>query len=70
MLAIQPGRIDRANEELRSVGIGTGIRHGKNSLAFMSQLKVFVFKAGAIDRLASRACSYLRNGCSQRSKHP
>ena len=34
----------RANEKLRTIGIGPRIRHGKNSLSFVLELKVFVLK--------------------------
>lgn len=44
MLPIQPGRFGGAEEELRSVGVGTSVGHTKNTGTGMLQLEVFIGK--------------------------
>ena len=55
MSSIQPRGISCADEELRTIGVGSSIGHREGSLSSVLQLKVFVFKFGAIDGLASCA---------------
>ena len=53
--AIQPGRLHGADEELRAVGVAAGIGHGQHARARVRQIKVLIFKLGAIDAFASSA---------------
>ena len=55
VLIVQPGSLDSANEELRSVGVGSGIGRGQNARTGMLQGEVLVGKIVAIDRLAASA---------------
>lgn len=55
MLAIQPGRLSSAQEELAPIGVGPGIGHGQNTRARVLQGKVLVRKLLAPDGLASSA---------------
>ncbi len=53
VLSVQPSGLGSADKELRSVGVGTGIGHGKDTFTSMLQGEVFVFKLGSIDGLAT-----------------
>ena len=55
MLAVEPVGLDSAQEELRSVGVGTSVGHGKNAGAGVLELKVLILKLHAIDGLAASA---------------
>lgn len=49
VLAIQPGSLDSANEELGAVGVGTGIGHRQDTRAFVLQGEVLVSELFAVD---------------------
>mmetsp|Transcript_37546 Transcript_37546/g.97103 ORF Transcript_37546/g.97103 Transcript_37546/m.97103 type:complete len:224 (-) Transcript_37546:24-695(-) len=55
MLAVKPRSLDRAQEELGSVGARSGVRHGEDAGARVLQREVLVGKLCAIDRLAAGA---------------
>lgn len=57
MLAIQPRRVSRADEELRAVGVGAGIGHGQGTEATMLETEIFIGELLTIDRFATRAIS-------------
>ena len=42
VLAIQPGGLDGADEELRAVGVGAGVGHGEDTRAGVLQGEVLV----------------------------
>jgi len=49
VLAIQPGCLGSAEEELRPVGVLAGVGHRQNTGSGMLQLKVLIFKLVAVD---------------------
>jgi len=53
VLAVEPLRLRCADEELRSVGSGTGVGHGQNAGAGVLLHEVLVCELGAVDRLAT-----------------
>ena len=53
MLAIKPSGLDSADEELRSVGVGTSVGHGQDTRSSMGKGEVLIGKLFTIDRLAS-----------------
>jgi len=55
MLAIQPGGLDGAQEELGSVGVGAGVGHGKNSGAGVLEGEVLVGELFTVDGLTAGA---------------
>jgi len=55
MLAIQPGRLDGGDEELRSVGVRAGIGHGQIHGSLMLELEVLIGKLLPVNRLAAAA---------------
>lgn len=55
VLAVQPGRRDRAQEELASVGVLASVGHGKHARPGVLELEVLVIKLIAIDGLAAGA---------------
>jgi len=57
VLAVQPGGDNGGDEELRTVGIGTGIGHGEHTRLGMGLLEVLVCELLTVDRLATRAIS-------------
>ena len=57
MLSVEPPGLGGVDEELRSVGSGTGIGHGEDSGAGVLLQEVLVGKLGSIDRLTSSAIS-------------
>jgi len=57
VLAVQPRSLDRGDEELGTIGVGAGIRHGQNVRAGVLELEVFVGELGAVDRLSSATVS-------------
>ena len=57
VLSVEPLRLRRADEELRSVGSGTGVRHGEDAGTSVLLQEVLVGELGAVDRLASGAVS-------------
>lgn len=52
---VQPGRLHRADEELRAVGVGTGVGHRQGSGSGVLQGEVLVLELVAVDGLASGA---------------
>ena len=57
VLAVEPLRLRCADEELRSVGSWTGVRHGENAGTGVLLHKVLVGELGAVDRLTACAVS-------------
>jgi len=55
VLAIQPFCFSCAQEELGSVGVGTGICHGQDSGASVLQLEVLILELVSVDALATGA---------------
>jgi len=53
VLAVQPCRLDGAQEELRTIGVRTGVGHAQNASSGMLQLEVFVSELRAVDRLSA-----------------
>lgn len=57
MLAVEPRRLRRTDEELRSVRSRAGIRHGEDSRTGVLLDEVLVGELGAVDGLAAGAVS-------------
>eukprot|EP00303_Exanthemachrysis_gayraliae_P009057 CAMPEP_0206001816 /NCGR_PEP_ID=MMETSP1464-20131121/2350_1 /ASSEMBLY_ACC=CAM_ASM_001124 /TAXON_ID=119497 /ORGANISM="Exanthemachrysis gayraliae, Strain RCC1523" /LENGTH=302 /DNA_ID=CAMNT_0053375139 /DNA_START=202 /DNA_END=1111 /DNA_ORIENTATION=+ len=55
VLAVQPARLGRADEELAPVGVGPGVCHGQDARARVRELEVLVGELAAVDGLAARA---------------
>ena len=55
MLAVEPVGLDGAEEELRAVGAGTGVGHGEDPGAGVSELEVLVGELVTVDGLSSRS---------------
>jgi len=55
VLAIKPGSLGGAEEELRAVGVGTSVGHAENTGASVRQLEVLVRELLAVDALATSA---------------
>ena len=55
VLAVEPGRLGGADEELRTVGVGAGICHAENAWAGVLEREVFVGEFFAVDRFAAGA---------------
>ena len=53
MLSIQPISFDSGNEELRSIGVRTGIGHRQDTRAGVLEVKVLIGKLFTIDGTAS-----------------
>ena len=49
VVTIQPRGLVEANEELGSVGVGTSVGHGQNTLTSVGKLEVLVGELGTID---------------------
>jgi hypothetical protein len=54
MLSIEPRGVNGANEELTSVGTGSGVGHAQDSPAHVFEVKVFVIKLVAVNALSAR----------------
>lgn len=57
VLAVEPRSDDGGDEELGTIGVGTGIGHGKESRSSMLELEVLVGKLCAVDGFASGSIS-------------
>mmetsp|Transcript_23830 Transcript_23830/g.54630 ORF Transcript_23830/g.54630 Transcript_23830/m.54630 type:complete len:222 (+) Transcript_23830:365-1030(+) len=55
VLPIEPGGLDRANEELRPIGAGPRVRHREDARSSVLQLEVLIRELLAVDGLAARA---------------
>ena len=55
MLAVEPGGLGGAEEELGAVGPGSGVGHGQDSGSLVLQSEVLVSELGAVDGLAPSA---------------
>ena len=53
VLVVQPGGLDGADEELRSVGAGAGVGHGQNTGTGVLLTEVLVLELGAVDGLTA-----------------
>lgn len=57
VLTVQPGGNNSGDEKLGSVGVLTSICHRELTWLVVLQLKVLIFKLGAVDRLTTTAVS-------------
>jgi len=55
VFAVEPRRIDSADEELAAVRARTGVGHGKNTFPFVGQFEILIFKLVPINRLSTGA---------------
>lgn len=55
MLAVQPGSLNSAKEELGAIGVRSSIGHGQDARAGVTQSEVLISKLGAIDGLPTSA---------------
>lgn len=55
MLAVQPGGLDGANEELGAVGVGTSVGHRQDTGAFVTELEVLISKLLAVNGATTSA---------------
>jgi len=55
VLVVQPARLDRADEELRAVGVGSGVGHGQSTWSLMLEGEVLILELLAVNRLAASA---------------
>ena len=55
VLAVEPGGLDGAEEELGAVGVGAGVGHGEDAGAGVLEDEVLVRELGAVDGLAAGA---------------
>eukprot|EP00962_Isochrysis_galbana_P029193 scaffold9322_cov120-Isochrysis_galbana.AAC.5 len=55
VLAVEPVRLDRAQEELRAVGARPGVGHREGARALVLELEVLVGEFGAVDGLTTGA---------------
>ncbi len=55
MLAIQPGGLDGAQEELRAVGVWAGVSHGENTGASVLQVEVLISELVTVDGFTASA---------------
>lgn len=55
MFSVEPTGFGTRDKELAAVGVGAGISHRENARLGMSQLEVFIFKPGPINRFATGA---------------
>jgi len=55
VLAVQPGGLDGADEELGAVGSRSGVSHGEDTGASVPQVEVLVLELLAVDALTSGA---------------
>lgn len=53
MLAIQPGGLDGGDEELRTVGVLSGVGHGEETRTSVGELEVLVSELLSVDGLTS-----------------
>jgi hypothetical protein len=53
VLAIEPRGLGRAQEELASVGIGTGVGHTQDSSTSVLQLEVLIGELVSVDRFST-----------------
>lgn len=53
MLPVQPLRLGRTNEELRSVGAGAGVGHGQNSRTSVLPYEILIFEFRSVDRFST-----------------
>jgi hypothetical protein len=54
VLAVQPRGDDGGDEELGSVGVGSGVGHGEEEWSVVSELEVLVRELVAVDGLKQR----------------
>lgn len=55
MLAIQPGGLDSADEELGSVGVGSSVGHGEDTRSSVLEDEVLISELLTVDGLATSA---------------
>ncbi|KAH3662033.1 hypothetical protein OGAPHI_006214 [Ogataea philodendri] len=57
VFSVKPWSFDGGDEELRSVGVSTGIGHRQVTWAFVFELEVLVLKLGTVNRFATSSIS-------------
>jgi len=57
VLRVQPGSHDGGDEELRSIGIGTGVGHGKKKRFAVLEVKVLICELLAVNGSSTRSVS-------------
>ena len=55
MALVQPGRLHGADEELRAVGVGSGVGHAQDSGSGVLQREVLILELVAVDGLSASA---------------
>jgi hypothetical protein len=55
VLVVEPFRLHGSDEELRSIGVGTGVGHGEHSRGSVLLLKVLIGELLAVDAFATGA---------------
>jgi len=55
VLAVEPGGLGGADEELGAVGVGTSVGHGEDAGAVVLELEVLILELVAVDGLSSSA---------------
>ena len=55
VLAVEPGGLGGAQEELAAVGVGAGVGHGQDARTGVLQLEVLVLELHPVDGLAAGA---------------
>ena len=55
VFSVEPGARDKSNEELTSIGVGSGVGHRKEERLGVFDLKVFISKLGSVDGFTTSA---------------
>ena len=66
VVAVQPGAGNGRDEELRTVGVGARVSHGKETRSVVAHTEVLIGELSAVDGLTSITIEILRGEGSQR----